>query len=94
MGQGLAPQARGLYLKLVDYFFDDDDLHFRSLIVPKKHKLDHAAFQQDHDDWYFKMYFDMIKIILDSKSEYRIYLDIKGHPLSGKNREAARGALQ
>lgn len=66
-----------LYLDLIDYFFDDDDLHFRSLIVPDKGKLNHAAFQQDHEDWYFKMYFDMIKVILDPKGEYRIYLDIK-----------------
>lgn len=66
-----------LYLELIDYFFDDDDLHFRALVVPEKGKLDHAAFQQEHGDWYFKMYFDMIKIILSPRSEYRIYLDIK-----------------
>lgn len=66
-----------LYLELLDYFFDDDDLHFRALVVPDKNKLDHAAFHQEHDDWYFKMYFDMIKTILDPKSEYRIFVDIK-----------------
>ena len=66
-----------LYLELIDSFFDDDDLHFRSLIVPDKRKLDHVGHRQEHDDWYFKMYFDMIKIILDPKSEYQIYLDIK-----------------
>jgi hypothetical protein len=60
----------------VNYFFDDD-LHFRALIVPNKGKLDHAAFQQHHDDWYFKMYFDMIKVLLGPKNEYRIFLDIK-----------------
>lgn len=66
-----------LYLDLIDYFFEEEDLHFRSLVVPDKSKLDHVAFDQDHDQWYFKMYFDMIKVILDPKSDYRIYLDIK-----------------
>jgi hypothetical protein len=73
----VSPAKLALYLELVDYFFDDDDLHFRALIVPDKGKLDHAAFRQDHDDWYFKMYFDMIKVLLGPEYEYRIFLDIK-----------------
>ncbi len=72
-----SPAKLALYLELVNYFFDDDDLHFRALIVPDKGKLDHASFRQQHDDWYFKMYFDMIKVILGPKNEYRIFLDIK-----------------
>jgi hypothetical protein len=69
---------KDLYLDLVDYFFDDDDLHFRTLIVPDKSKLRHDAFTgQDHDTWYYKMYFDMLKVILHPDACYRIYLDIK-----------------
>jgi hypothetical protein len=30
-----------------------------------------------HDTWYYKMYFDMLKAILDPEACYRIYLDIK-----------------
>jgi hypothetical protein len=73
----VSPAKKALYLDLVDYFFDDDDLHFRTLVVPDKSKLDHAAFGHDHDTWYFKMYFDMLKVLLGPHSEYRIYLDIK-----------------
>jgi hypothetical protein len=65
------------YQAILDYFFDDDDLHFRALIVPDKSKLRHADYQQTHDDWYYKMYFDMLKVILDPLTHYRIYLDIK-----------------
>jgi hypothetical protein len=66
------------YLDLLDYFFDDDDLHFRALIVPDKSKIDHGAFLgQDHDTWYYKMYFDMLKVLLSPDERYRIYLDIK-----------------
>lgn len=74
----VSPAKKSLYLDLIDYFFDDDDLHFRALIVPDKGKLRHDAWPgQDHDTWYYKMYFDMLKVILRPDARYRIYLDIK-----------------
>lgn len=68
---------QSLYTDLLDYFFDDDDLHFRALIVPDKTRLQHEEFNQTHHTWYYKMYFDMLKVILNPHAEYRIYLDIK-----------------
>lgn len=73
----VSPAKQALYLELLDYFFDDDDLHFRALIVPDKSRLNHTGFGHDHDTWYFKMYFDMLKVLLSPRAEYRIYLDIK-----------------
>jgi hypothetical protein len=74
----VSPAKTRFYLDLVDYFFDDDDLHFRALIVPDKSLIRHDAFLgQDHDDWYYKMYFDMLKVIFKPEARYRIYLDIK-----------------
>jgi len=52
-------------------------LHFRALIVPDKTKLRHEEFNQTHDDWYYKMYFDLLKVILKPNACYRIYLDYK-----------------
>ena len=66
-----------LYLDLIDYFFDDDDLHARALIIPDKSILDHEGNHQSHDDWYYKMYFTMLKVIIDSSFRYHFYLDIK-----------------
>lgn len=73
----VSPAKQIFYMDLVDYFFDDDDLHFRALIVPDKSKLRHQDFSQNHDAWYYKMYFDMLKVLLVPQAEYRIYLDIK-----------------
>jgi hypothetical protein len=73
----VSPAKVQLYLDVMDYFFDDDDLHFRTLIVADKSKLRHDDFQQSHDDWYYKMYFDMLKVILGPGDRYRIYVDIK-----------------
>lgn len=67
----------GFYLNLVQYFFDNPNLHFRALIVPDKTKLRHEDHNQNHDDFYYKMYFDMLKVILSPQEHYRIYLDIK-----------------
>jgi len=73
----ISPAKEQFYLDILDYFFDDDDLHFRALVIPDKSKLRHQAFFQTHDDWYYKMYFSMLKTILEPQATYRIYLDIK-----------------
>lgn len=73
----ISPCNLNLYLDLVDYFFDNDNLHFRTLIVPDKSKLDHEKYNQTHDQWYHKMYFDLLKIIFHKSSSYYVYIDIK-----------------
>jgi hypothetical protein len=65
------------YIELINYFFDDDHLHFRALVVPDKKALNHEAFNQDHDTFYYKMYFDLLKVILSPDCAYNIYIDIK-----------------
>ncbi len=35
------------------------------------------AFNQDHDTFYYKMYFDLLKVILKPEFSYNIYTDIK-----------------
>lgn len=65
------------YLDVVDYFFDDDDFHFRGLVAPDKNTLEHEKFGQTHDQWYYKMYFTMLKVIFDPHAHYRVYIDIK-----------------
>lgn len=37
----VSPAKSQFYLEWMDYFFDDDDLHFRALIVPDKSLLRH-----------------------------------------------------
>lgn len=73
----ISPAKVQAYKDIIDYFFDDDALHFRAIIIPEKSKLNHAAFHQTHDEWYYKMYFDMLKVILSPADRYEIYIDIK-----------------
>lgn len=73
----ISPAKQDFYLALLDYFFDDDDLHFRAVVIPDKTKLDHARFGQDHDTWYYKMYFELLRFLIDPEAEHYIYLDVK-----------------
>lgn len=66
-----------VYEDVIDYFFDDDDLHFRGVVVPDKSVLNHIDFGQSHDQWYYKMFFVLLKTILDPNQQYNILLDYK-----------------
>jgi hypothetical protein len=72
----VSPAKTDLYLDLIDYFFDNQLLTFRAIIIKDKRKLDHSAFDQSHDDWYYKMYYLMLRPIIDMK-DLHIYIDIK-----------------
>lgn len=73
----ISPAKVAFYLALVDLFLADDRLRFRGLVVPDKTQLNHAQFEQTHDDWYYKMYFTMLRPIFCAPHRYRIYLDVK-----------------
>lgn len=79
----VSPGKEQFYLDAIDYFFDDDDLHFRAVIIDKQ-QLNHAAHQQTHDDFYYKMYFYLLSAILEPGNKYNIYLDIKDSRGSAK----------
>jgi hypothetical protein len=65
------------YLDVVNYYFDNDNLRFRAIVVPDKSLLNHEAFNQTHNDFYYKMYYNLIKTLLEPTSAYNIYIDIK-----------------
>ena len=72
---GLSKSAYPLYNDLIDYFFATD-LQYRAIVIDKN-QLNHEAFQQNHDDFYYKMYFQLLSKKLYPECNYNIYLDIK-----------------
>ncbi len=72
----VSPFKKALYIELVNYFLDEPALNFRGLIAEKT-GLQHAQHAQDHDTWYYKMYFLLLRHLLRKENQYRIYLDIK-----------------
>lgn len=73
----VSPKKIDFYLHLIDYFFDTTDLHFRCLVIPNKSKIDKKNYNIDHDGFYYRMYFNMLKVILNPEDRYNIYIDIK-----------------
>jgi hypothetical protein len=92
----VSPAKAGFYLALIDLFLADDRLRFRGLVAPDKAQLDHARFDQSHDDWYYKMYFTMLRPIFCAPHRYRIYLDVKdtrGGPKTRKLHDVLANSL-
>lgn len=68
----------GFFLEIVEWFFSEEPLHFRALVVPDKSVLNHAQFNDgSHDTFYYKMYFSLLSKILSPTHRYNIYVDIK-----------------
>lgn len=75
----VSPGMLDMYAGLIDYFFSTPDLRFRGLIVPDKSALNHHAFEQDHNKWYYKMFFNLLSVLTDLNRDatYHVYIDIK-----------------
>lgn len=73
----ISPAKLQFYIDVVDYFFDDDDMQFRGVAIPDKSCLDHKKYGNTHDSWYYIMYFNLLKVIIDNTNRYKIFLDIK-----------------
>ncbi|MDD2391972.1 MAG: DUF3800 domain-containing protein [Bacilli bacterium] len=64
------------YIELLRYFFINPNLRFRAIICDKR-ILNHEKFHQTHDEWYHKMYYEMIRYFISNDNNYEIYPDIK-----------------
>ena len=65
-----------LYLDIINYFFNNDDLKFRVSVIDKT-KLDHEKYNQTENEFYHKAYYEMLKYIIIPGNSYNIYPDIK-----------------
>jgi hypothetical protein len=73
----VSPSRLGFYLDLVELFFEEPTVGFRAVVVPDKQALDHASFDQCHDDFYYKMWWQLLTRWIDDQHRYRIFVDIK-----------------
>lgn len=66
------------YTDLVKLFFETSHLNFRALLVPKN-KLNHEAYVQTDDEFYYKAQFLMIANIVanHTPNEFHVYIDYK-----------------
>jgi hypothetical protein len=73
----VSPGKMDFYRDLVNYFFDQRTMGFRTWVIPDKTRLAHDNYYQTHDEWYYKMYFYLLRNLISTDRKYHIYLDIK-----------------
>lgn len=73
----ISPAKYDFYSNLIDLFVSEECLRFRAIKIADKKQLNHQKFHQTHNEWYYKMYYDMLRHILQPYKNYKIYVDIK-----------------
>ncbi len=63
------------YNELIDYFFASD-LNFRAVIVAKD-QIDNSRPGFSYNDFYYKMYYQLLHHKINMEHTYNVYLDIK-----------------
>lgn len=64
-----------VYAELVDWFFMND-LEFRAVVVDKS-QIDEKRADHSFNDFYFRMYFQLLHTKVDFQNRYNVFLDIK-----------------
>lgn len=64
-----------MYKELVEYFFSND-MKFRAVIVDKS-QIDNTRSEYTFNDFYFRMYFQLLHHEINLENTYNIYFDIK-----------------
>ncbi len=58
--------------------------------MPDKSILRHSDFEQDHNTWYYKMFYLLLHLFLKDGNEYNLYLDLKDSTSNEKVLELKR----
>lgn len=74
----VSPARIDMYRAILQYFWDEPELHYRGVVVTNKSILDHARFSAGNQDhFYYKMVYLALTQFVDSKCTYDIYVDRK-----------------
>lgn len=64
-----------IYNEIIDYFFMTD-INFRAVVVDKS-QIDNSRPEYTFNDFYFRMYYQLLHHKIDMENIYNIYFDIK-----------------
>ena len=79
-----------LFSDYLEVFLQERDLYFRAVVIQKS-QLDHKKHDSTHDEFYYKMFFQLLAHMpLPVNSEHFIYLDIKDTRSEAKARKLER----
>ena len=73
----LSMSRLALYKELIDLLFDSP-MQFRAVLVKKKERLNNALYNEsDHNVFYYKAAYYLLRYDISSTATYRVYFDIK-----------------
>lgn len=75
-----------LYKELISYFFENENISFRSVIIDKT-ELKTDKYNDSYDDFYYKVYFQLLTRIIVANNKNYIYLDKKDTKSASKVRK-------
>jgi len=67
--------THSMYNELIDYFFMTD-MNFRAVVVDKS-QIDETRPDYSFNDFYFRMYYQLLHHLTDLENNYNVYFDIK-----------------
>lgn len=73
---GIHDKTLQMYRELVEYFFSVSGLNFRAVVVNKS-QINESRADYTFNDFYFKMYFQLLHHKTDMSAVHNIYFDIK-----------------
>ena len=65
-----------LYKDLIEYFYVNNNLSFRAVII-NKNQIDIKRYNKNFDEFYYKVYYQLLTGIIVASMKNYIYLDIK-----------------
>lgn len=65
------------YKKLIDFIYDNELLKFRAVLLPDKSILNHDYYGRTHDDFYYVMYYYLLRKYMNYDERVNVYIDIK-----------------
>ena len=71
----ISDKTFALYNEIMDYFFMTN-MKFRAVIVDKS-EIDNTRAEYSYNDFYFRMYYQLLHHQMDMDSTYNVYFDIK-----------------
>ena len=76
--QKVSRSREAFFLDVVDWFFAQGEMRFRCVVVADKNKLNHAVFNRgSHEEFYYKLYYQLLHRILQPEKKYEVYIDLK-----------------
>jgi hypothetical protein len=73
----VSPARLDFYRALVEWFFAQEALSFRAMILPDKQSLYAALPEESRDHLYYRLYYQFLRAAVEPENRYRAFLDLK-----------------